>query len=929
MNITSRTTLRVTRQATHQSWSMLLILLSGLLLSACDSVPNEPSVTGGGSGSSAAAYTGVACNATAQTASVEDVCNFQTEFWAKMLDASGCENCHNTKTGSQSPYFMDTADINTAYAQMTNPGNPLVDRTTPANSKVIAKITNNHNCGSPSTCAALATNATTYITNWVNGGVAGAGLGGETNAITLTSPRIKDTGSSKDFADADLTNFAPLHTILKTNCSNCHTDSASVPQTPFFAVDDPSAAYDALVSGQKINLDTPRESRLVARMDEGHNCWALGSTLPENVNNGRKDCAVLMEQAIETFAGTIQLPPVVNPAWVASKALTLLDGTVASGGARDDSSTIALYEFKAGSGATIQDTGGVGVPLNLKLSGIEGTDYRWVGGWGVEFLTSAGKAQATTQASRKLLTQILGSGQYSIEAWVVPANVTQGDANNPARIINYSGGSNERNFTVGQAEYRYAFINRSSAELSPNGNTFLTDDMDEDLQSTQQHIVVTFDLVNGRRVYVNGVDVSTTGNADADPLLPAGNLVGWDPTYAFSMGNEADFSKPWEGKLRLVAIHNRAMTPTQIQQNFDAGVGQKFFMLFSVSDQMNDPTAGDSNCFQASAITSNNPRGDQCFVYFVASQFDTYSYLFTQPTFVSLNPGFTPTGSTTIKGMRIGMNGKEPAVGQAFINIDTTISAVNGYDSATKQQVLNNVGTVMALEKGAGSDEFFLTFEDFGGNLNARVVALCGSTLNCPSPTAAAANTDPKVGLRTFEEILVSMQAMTGVDPYDTARFPKVLKTYFDDSTGTVTGIKQQLPADENATGFLAAHEMAVAQLAIAYCDALVDDVPLRDSFFGTFAFGSPVATAFASSTEKNQIVDALYDKMVGIGGVALSNMPSKAQLETELVGPDDATAIAGGHPGNLFSRLSPVSTPAVVKALCTSVLGSAAMIIQ
>lgn len=933
MNITSRTTLRVSRQATHQSWSMLLILLSGLLLSACDSVPNEPSVTGGGSGTTAAAYTGVACNATAQTASVEDVCNFQTEFWAKMLDASGCENCHNTETGSQEPYFMDTADINTAWGQMT--GRNLVDRTTPANSAVITKINSGHNCGSPTDCAALATNATTYITNWVNGGVAGAGTGTQTNVVTLTSPTIKPTGSSKNFDDADLADFAPLHTILKTFCSNCHTDTASVPQTPFFAVTDPGSAYDALVSSQKINLDSPRESRLVARMDEGHNCWARGRNEQQAILEGRKDCAVLMEQAIVAFAGTIPTTA-VNTSWVTSKALTLLDGTVASGGARDDSSTIALYEFKSGSGNTIQDTSGVGVPLNLTLSGTEGTSYRWVGGWGIEFLASNAIAQATTQPSRKLLTQILGSGEYSIEAWVVPANISQGDAADPARIISYSGSSTERNFTLGQAEYRYAFINRSSADPSANGNTLLTDDMDEDLQSTQQHVVVTFDQANGRKVYVNGVDVSTTGNADVDTLIPAGNLVGWDPTYAFSMGNEVGLSKPWKGKLRLVAIHNRAMTPTQIQQNFDAGVGQKFFMLFSVSDQMNDPAAGDSNCFQASAITTSNPRGDQCFVYFVASQFDTYSYLFTQPTFVSLNSGFTPTGTTTIKGMRIGMNGKEPAVGQAFININTTISAANGYDSTTKQQVLSNVGTVMALEKGAGNDEFFLTFEDFAGKQNTRTVALCGSTLNCPSPAAAAPNTDPKVGLRTFEEILVSMSAMTGVDPYDTARFPKVLTTYYDAVNDK--GVKQQLPSDENINGFLAAHEMGVAQLAIAYCDALVDDTPLRDSFFGTFAFGSPVATAFASSTEKNQIVDALYDNMVGIGGTALSNMPSKTELRTELVGPDAGVT---GHPGNLYDRLfnacaadsactnDTTRTSSVVKALCTSVLGSAAMMIQ
>jgi len=928
MNIPGRTTLRIK----YQPWLLPLVLLSGLLLSACDSVPNEPAVIGGGNGSTAAAYAGNSCNAVATDPNaVEDICNFQTEFWAKMLDASGCENCHNTETGSVEPYFMDTADVNTAYGQIISRN--LIDRSAPGNSAIIARISAGHNCGSPSACTTLAASATTYIGNWINGGVAGGGEDNGSNVITLTPPAIKNTGASKNFPDPTASapaGFDGVYTLLTTYCTNCHRDSASVPQAPFFADADRDTAYNAIVTSQKISLDIPRDSRLVARLDEGHNCWDLGSTLQQAVTEGRKNCAVLMEQAIVAFAGTIATTA-VDASWVTSKAMTLLDGTVASGGARDDSSTIALYEFKAGSGASIQDTSGVGVPLDLKLFGNEGTDYRWVGGWGIEFLTSSAKAQATTQDSRKLLTQILGSGAYSVEAWVVPANVSQG-GDNPARIVSYSGGSSERNFTLGQAEYRYAFMNRSSAEPSANGNTLLTDDMDEDLQSTQQHVVVTFDLVTGRKVYVNGVDVSTIGNdmGSTDPLIPAGNLAGWDSTYAFSMGNEADFSEPWKGKLRLMAIHNRAMTPAQVLQNFEAGVGQKFFLMFSVSDQVGDP-----NCFLTSAVTPTNPNGDQCFVYFVTSQFDNYSYLFTRPTFVSLNPAFTPNG-TVIKGIRIGLNGKEPAVGQAYVNIDTTINATD-FDAITGQQALSDIGTIIALQKGAGSDEFFLTFEDFGSNQNVRVPAVCGNTLTCTT-TPVDGTPVPEVGLRTFEEILQSMSAMTGVDPY-LPQFANVLGTYYKEDAGIVTGIKQQLPAAESANGFLAAHEMGVAQLAIAYCDALVEDGALRDVFFGPgFGFNDNVATAFPGITEKNRIADAFYDNMVGIGGIALSDMPDRTDIRTELVGPDAGVA---GHPGNLFDRLvsictaDAVCTPdatrtrAMVKAMCTATLGSAAMIIQ
>ena len=49
----------------------------------------------------------------------------------------------------------------------------------------------------------------------------------------------------------------------------------------------------------------------------------------------------------------------------------------------------------------------------------------------------------------------------------------------------------------------------------------------------------------------------------------------------------------------------------------------------------------------------------------------------------------------------------------------------------------------------------------------------------------------------------------------------------------TYDTIKQQLPAVENIRGFLSAHQVAVAQLAIDYCNELVEDPTLRGSFFG------------------------------------------------------------------------------------------------
>ena len=159
--------------------------------------------------------------------------------------------------------------------------------------------------------------------------------------------------------------------------------------------------------------------------------------------------------------------------------------------------------------------------------------------------------------------------------------------------------------------YHYDFTTRSD-ETDANGDpALLTRAADEDAAgdaAARRHDLRA--RSNGRRIYVNG---EFTG--DTDPR-GGGTLADWDDTFALVLGNEVSSNRQWDGVIRLVAIHNRALTPAQIQQNFEAGVGEKFFLLFS------------------SATWSNVP---QAYVMFEASQFDSYGYLFSKPTFISLD----------------------------------------------------------------------------------------------------------------------------------------------------------------------------------------------------------------------------------------------------------------------------------------------------
>jgi hypothetical protein len=297
-----------------------------------------------------------------------DVQSFKINVWDNLKATNRCGQCHTE--GGQAPQFVRQDDINLAYAA----ANGIVTLASPRDSRLVTKVAGGHNCWLAST-AACADILTTWISSW-----AGATAGGSVG-VDLEAPPIRDPGASKSFPAAPDLFGSTVHPLLEEYCARCHAPSAASSQSPFFASADVDEAYAA--ARVKINLDQPALSRLVLRLrNEFHNCWS--------------DCAANsseMEAAINAFAASIPLTQ-VDPSLVLSKALTLYDGTVASGGNRYNGSVIGLWEFKTGSGRVAYDTSGVEPALNLNLSG----DVTWVGGWGIN--VRSGKAQGSTTASR-------------------------------------------------------------------------------------------------------------------------------------------------------------------------------------------------------------------------------------------------------------------------------------------------------------------------------------------------------------------------------------------------------------------------------------------------------------------------------------------------------------------------------------------------
>ncbi|MDR2214977.1 MAG: hypothetical protein LBE59_03955 [Nevskiaceae bacterium] len=768
---------------------------------------------------------------------------FGSDLWITLKNR--CGNCHGA--GSADGGFASNGDVNAAYDALLR----LIDREQPDRSLLVARVVDGHNCWLTSVidCGEI---LEAGIRALVGGGaVAQATLRQQLTQGTpppdravgdRRSPPAIATETGNNGASFANTIYPVLHDF--GGCVDCHapTSPPAVRRAPYMASNDVNEAFAAALS--LFSLDEPASSRLVSRLRDAHNCWTASCEADANT----------MLNAITALAGGIE-PTQLPAAMVVSTALSLYEGMVASGGSRDDTSTIAKYEFKTMSGATVFDTSGVEPALNLTMSG----DVQWVGGWGIDVKTG-GKVQGTTTASKKLADRIKATGEFSIEVWAAPADVTQEDA----YLVSYSGGVAARNATVAQRAGQYEAMVRSSSTGANGAPSLLSPNL---AQASLQHVVLTYDPVNGRRLYVNG---NAAGNADP---REGGTLSDWDDTFALVLGNETSGNRQWQGVLRFVAVHDHALTLEQIQQNFAASVGERYFLLFNVSELTGVP---------------------QGYILFQGQQYDSYSYLFDKPVFISMDPSVTP-GSVPIEGMRIGLNGGEPATGQAYAALRTALSG-DQYD-VDSGQLLSEIGTVIGLQKGPAADEFFLSFERIGDKQNVRTEAVP------VTPTPADVAGQPDIGVRTFEQINQTLSRITGV----ATTTPAVRTTYLQ--------LQQQLPAIPDIQAFLASHQTAIAQMAIKYCSVMVDTPATRDQFFPGLNVSAGAAAQFATQAGKDILIQPLLQKAIGTG---LATQPTDAQVSAELAA--------------LIDKLSSkpnANSATVAKAACAAVLGSGTTLIN
>src|ERR1700732_1994946 len=341
----------------------LLALAASFTLSACG---------GGGAPTTATAATApisTAASYTGPAPATADVQAFEINFWNNVRVQNRCGQCHNATSPAQMPNFARSDDENLAYAQ----ANTVVNLATPSTSLIVTKVAGGHNCwlADNGACGQI---LTTWIANW-----ASASGAASATAVQLQAPPDQSVGQSLNFPAGYTDYQQTVYTLTSKYCVRCHSSTADPAgqQSPYFADPSLAVAYPHAIpkidftgcggSGGNNAGTCGTNSRFYQRLfTDNHNCW----------DNCATDAAQMLAQ-IQAFAAMLT-PANIDPSLVVSKALSLSQGTVASGANRYDADTIAKYEFQTGSGYTAYDTSGIDPAADLTISG----NVLWAGGWG-------------------------------------------------------------------------------------------------------------------------------------------------------------------------------------------------------------------------------------------------------------------------------------------------------------------------------------------------------------------------------------------------------------------------------------------------------------------------------------------------------------------------------------------------------------------
>lgn len=249
----------------------------------------------------------------------------------------------------------------------------------------------------------------------------------------------------------------------------------------------------------------------------------------------------------------LEVFPTVNLVTVDNGVILASPMGTSAGGPRVTENVLALYDFAEGSGAVVRDISGVGTPLDLTIG--DTNNIQWLDG---ALAVTGSNVISTFSPADKVNDGIVGANAVTLEAWIRTDDLGQ---SGPARVVSLSQGTGERNLTLGQETSRYE-VRLRTTDTTTNGIPAVSTATNV-VTNALQHVVYTRGNDGAVAVYVDSLPVQTA--------TIGGNLSNWDGDYELILANEFTQNRPWIGEFHLVALYDKALTPTEVQQNFDAG----------------------------------------------------------------------------------------------------------------------------------------------------------------------------------------------------------------------------------------------------------------------------------------------------------------------------------------------------------------------
>ena len=245
------------------------------------------------------------------------------------------------------------------------------------------------------------------------------------------------------------------------------------------------------------------------------------------------------------------------------------DGSSSSSGqpvTRVTDGLLVLYDFSVASGDVVEDLSGLEPLMPLTVQPVGGSPS-----WGAEGLVFDGGGIAAPEgSSSKVRLGLQATNTMSVEAWVTPSEPTQ---EGPARIVTLSLDSTERSFTLGHGGtnvnpdtmlgFGESYVARlqTTDTMGTNGTPAL---LTESLIVLQpMHVVVTHDEESELAIWVDGALVASETRTGA--------FDEWSTEHILAVGNEITLERPYVGTVHLVAVYDRALSNSEIQQNLEAG----------------------------------------------------------------------------------------------------------------------------------------------------------------------------------------------------------------------------------------------------------------------------------------------------------------------------------------------------------------------